>query len=131
MAAVASSSRACAPAAWNAHELDLPNFAYAAHRDPLNARTLEAIGVTTRKYRRGALYRTLRSTRLRIPTGSSATSFVTCAGGGTAAACSSVGSLPRFARARATSAGYAVTVISPPSSAPLDRVTVDSRKEVA
>ena len=130
MAAVASSSRACAPAAWNAHELDLPSFAYAAHRDPLNARTLEATGVTMRKYRRGAL-RTLRSTRLRIPTGSSATSFVTCAGGGTAAACSSVGSLPRFARARATSAGYAVTVISPPSSAPLDRVTVDSRKEVA
>jgi putative transposase len=36
------------------HELDLPSFAYAAHRDPLNARTLEAIaiGVTTRKYRR-------------------------------------------------------------------------------
>src|SRR5579871_1030668 len=36
------------------HELDLPSFAYAAHRDPLDARTLEAIaiGVTTRKYRR-------------------------------------------------------------------------------
>jgi len=36
------------------HELELPSFAYAARRDPLNARTLEAIaiGVTTRKYRR-------------------------------------------------------------------------------
>ena len=36
------------------HELDLPSFAYAAGRDPLGARTLEAIaiGVTTRKYRR-------------------------------------------------------------------------------
>jgi transposase-like protein len=36
------------------HELELPSFAYAAGRDPLNARTLEAIaiGVTTRKYRR-------------------------------------------------------------------------------
>ena len=36
------------------HELPLPSFAYAAHRDPLDARTLEAIaiGVTTRKYRR-------------------------------------------------------------------------------
>lgn len=36
------------------HELDLPSFAYAAGRDPLDARTLEAIaiGVTTRKYRR-------------------------------------------------------------------------------
>jgi len=36
------------------HELALPSFAYAAHRDPLDARTLEAIaiGVTTRKYRR-------------------------------------------------------------------------------
>lgn len=36
------------------HELELPSFAYAAHRDPLDARTLEviAIGVTTRKYRR-------------------------------------------------------------------------------
>lgn len=36
------------------HELVLPSFAYAAHRDPLDARTLEAIaiGVTTRKYRR-------------------------------------------------------------------------------
>jgi transposase-like protein len=35
-------------------ELTLPSFAYAAHRDPLDARTLEAvaIGVTTRKYRR-------------------------------------------------------------------------------
>jgi putative transposase len=35
-------------------ELALPSFAYAAHRDPLDARTLEAIaiGVTTRKYRR-------------------------------------------------------------------------------
>jgi len=38
----------------NGHELALPSFAYAAHRDPLDARTLEAIaiGVTTRKYRR-------------------------------------------------------------------------------
>jgi transposase-like protein len=36
------------------HELDLPSFTYAARRDPLDARTLEAIaiGVTTRKYRR-------------------------------------------------------------------------------
>src|SRR3989475_12093044 len=36
------------------HELELPSFAYAAGRDPLNARTLEAIaiGVATRKYRR-------------------------------------------------------------------------------
>jgi putative transposase len=36
------------------HELTLPSFAYAAGRDPLDARTLEAIaiGVTTRKYRR-------------------------------------------------------------------------------
>jgi transposase-like protein len=36
------------------HELDLPSVAYAAQRDPLNVRTLEAIaiGVTTRKYRR-------------------------------------------------------------------------------
>jgi len=36
------------------HELALPSFAYAARRDPLDARTLEAIaiGVTTRKYRR-------------------------------------------------------------------------------
>jgi len=36
------------------HELALPSFAYAAGRDPLDARTLEAIaiGVTTRKYRR-------------------------------------------------------------------------------
>ena len=36
------------------HELDLPSFTYAGHRDPLDARTLEAIaiGVTTRKYRR-------------------------------------------------------------------------------
>jgi transposase-like protein len=36
------------------HELDLPSFAYAAQRDPLDARTVEAIaiGVTTRKYRR-------------------------------------------------------------------------------
>jgi len=36
------------------HELALPSFAYAANRDPLDARTLEAIaiGVTTRKYRR-------------------------------------------------------------------------------
>ena len=36
------------------HELTLPSFTYAAGRDPLNARTLEAIaiGVTTRKYRR-------------------------------------------------------------------------------
>jgi putative transposase len=36
------------------HELALPSFTYAAGRDPLNARTLEAIaiGVTTRKYRR-------------------------------------------------------------------------------
>ena len=36
------------------HELELPSFAYAARRDPLNARTLEAIaiGVTTHKYRR-------------------------------------------------------------------------------
>jgi transposase-like protein len=35
-------------------ELALPSFAYAAHRDPLDARTLEAIaiGITTRKYRR-------------------------------------------------------------------------------
>lgn len=38
----------------NGHELALPSFAYAARRDPLDARTLEAIalGVTTRKYRR-------------------------------------------------------------------------------
>jgi transposase-like protein len=36
------------------HELPLPSFTYAARRDPLDARTLEAIaiGVTTRKYRR-------------------------------------------------------------------------------
>jgi putative transposase len=36
------------------HELALPSFMYAAGRDPLDARTLEAIalGVTTRKYRR-------------------------------------------------------------------------------
>lgn len=36
------------------HELELPSFAYAARRDPLDARTLEAIaiGVTTRKYHR-------------------------------------------------------------------------------
>jgi putative transposase len=36
------------------HELTLPSFAYAAGRDPLDARTLEAIaiGVTTRKYHR-------------------------------------------------------------------------------
>ncbi len=36
------------------HELELPSFAYAARRDPLDVRTLEAIaiGVTTRKYRR-------------------------------------------------------------------------------
>ena len=36
------------------HDLALPSFTYAAGRDPLNARTLEAIaiGVTTRKYRR-------------------------------------------------------------------------------
>src|SRR5215475_5423603 len=36
------------------HELTLPSFAYAAGRDPLDARTLEAIaiGVTTRKYSR-------------------------------------------------------------------------------
>jgi len=36
------------------HELALPSFSYAAGRDPLDARTLEAIaiGVTTRKYRR-------------------------------------------------------------------------------
>ena len=36
------------------HELPLPSFAYAAGRDPLDARTLEAIalGVTTRKYHR-------------------------------------------------------------------------------
>jgi putative transposase len=36
------------------HELALPSFTYAAGRDPLDARTLEAIaiGVTTRKYRR-------------------------------------------------------------------------------
>jgi putative transposase len=35
-------------------ELDLPSFAYAAGRDPLDVRTLEAIaiGVTTRQYRR-------------------------------------------------------------------------------
>ena len=35
-------------------ELNLPSFAYARGRDPLDARTLEAIaiGVTTRKYRR-------------------------------------------------------------------------------
>jgi putative transposase len=35
-------------------ELELPSFAYAAGRDPLDARTLEAIaiGVTTRKYHR-------------------------------------------------------------------------------
>src|SRR5581483_2670255 len=35
-------------------ELDLPSFRYAARRDPLDARTPEAIaiGVTTRKYRR-------------------------------------------------------------------------------
>jgi putative transposase len=36
------------------HELALPSFTYAAGRDPLDARTLEAIaiGVTTRKYLR-------------------------------------------------------------------------------
>ena len=36
------------------YELTLPSFAYAAGRDPLDARTFEAIaiGVTTRKYRR-------------------------------------------------------------------------------
>ena len=36
------------------HELTLPSFAYAAGRDPLDARTLEAIaiGVTTRQYHR-------------------------------------------------------------------------------
>ena len=36
------------------HEIALPSFAYAAGRDPLDARTLEAIaiGVTTRKYHR-------------------------------------------------------------------------------
>src|SRR5262245_28998534 len=36
------------------HELALPSFAYAAGRDPLDARTLEAIaiGVTTRQYHR-------------------------------------------------------------------------------
>ncbi|MGH8699011.1 MAG: IS256 family transposase, partial [Burkholderiales bacterium] len=36
------------------HELELPSFRYAAQRDPLDARTLEAIalGVTTRKYPR-------------------------------------------------------------------------------
>jgi putative transposase len=36
------------------HELALPSFTYAAGRDPLDARTLEAIaiGVTTRKYHR-------------------------------------------------------------------------------
>jgi hypothetical protein len=36
------------------HELEFPSFAYAAHRDPLDTRTLEAIavGVTTRKYHR-------------------------------------------------------------------------------
>jgi transposase-like protein len=36
------------------HEVALPSFTYAAGRDPLDARTLEAIaiGVTTRKYRR-------------------------------------------------------------------------------
>jgi putative transposase len=36
------------------HELTLPSFTYAAGRDPLDARTLEAItiGVTTRKYHR-------------------------------------------------------------------------------
>ena len=36
------------------HELALPSFTYAAGRDPLDARTLEAIaiGVTTRQYRR-------------------------------------------------------------------------------
>ena len=36
------------------HELDLPSFAYATSRDPLDARTQEAIaiGVATRKYRR-------------------------------------------------------------------------------
>src|SRR5204863_8551973 len=34
------------------HELELPSFAYAARRDPLNARAREAIaiGVTPRKY---------------------------------------------------------------------------------
>src|SRR5262249_44396950 len=36
------------------HELELPSFVYAAGRDPLDARTLEAIaiGITTRKYHR-------------------------------------------------------------------------------
>ena len=36
------------------HELALPSFTYAAGRDPLDARTLEAIaiGITTRKYHR-------------------------------------------------------------------------------
>jgi putative transposase len=39
----------------NGAELTLPSFAFAAARDPLNARTLEAIaiGVATRKYQRG------------------------------------------------------------------------------
>src|SRR5262249_41533293 len=36
------------------HELELPSFLYAAGRDPLDARTLQAIaiGITTRKYHR-------------------------------------------------------------------------------
>src|SRR5204863_7003595 len=38
----------------NGHELELPSFAYAARRDPLTVRTLDAIaiGVTTRKHGR-------------------------------------------------------------------------------
>jgi putative transposase len=51
-AGAGSSCRACVRGA--GHELALASFLYAAGRDPLDARTLEAIaiGVTTRKYRR-------------------------------------------------------------------------------
>ena len=51
-AAAASSCRGCG--AWTVDGHELPSFAYAAARDPLDARTLEAIaiGVTTHKYRR-------------------------------------------------------------------------------
>src|SRR5437773_5224093 len=46
-------------------ELELPSFAYAAHRDPLDARTLEAIavGVTTRKLSPRARRTARRETR--------------------------------------------------------------------
>src|SRR5205823_15026191 len=55
-------------------------------------------------------------TRSRTSTASSGTLSATCAAGATAA-CSSAGSPPGSGRAVAASAGCAVTVISPPSSA--------------